>query len=512
MDAVRVVIHAPFGGRVNAPWGMALANRVREWLAEQGRAARVGAELRAAGADDRRRHHAPAAESARLASDRRAARSHAGRSRAARARRGRRVVAVRRALPNERGARAAAAARQSAPAHAALAAAPQGARSAPGGAGVSVVSDSRRDLSRRAAGRVRHAGAARVSSTSSRRARSDCASVETEMPSPFAASLQFGFVMDWMYADDAPRAEQRAALLSLDRALLDELMGGEGADDSTLAMLETMLARRRGTAPGARARTADELAVLIDRARRSHARRAARSRRAGRGGSPRRSDRSSCSIAAARSGSTCPTATGADAAAHHPHRELSRATSRRSARMPSRRSTPGRRSIRRRRRRAPGGAQRARDHAAGRATRAPRALRLARRRGLGRRRAGALRLRREWVEERLDEWTRTGRLVRGTFGGDAATPRWCSRRLLEQARRRELAQARKQIEAVDLGRFSRFRAAVAARRIRPRASTARTARRASIRQMYGLARPAEQWEREYLPARVDDYDPTRCRA
>ena len=43
-------------------------------------------------------------------------------------------------------------------------------------------------------------------------------SVETPVASPFAASLQFGFVMDWMYADDAPRAEQRAALLSLDRA------------------------------------------------------------------------------------------------------------------------------------------------------------------------------------------------------------------------------------------------------------------------------------------------------
>ena len=43
------------------------------------------------------------------------------------------------------------------------------------------------------------------------------------------------------------------ALLSLDRALLDELMGGE-ADDSTLAMLDTMLARHRGTAPGSRAR------------------------------------------------------------------------------------------------------------------------------------------------------------------------------------------------------------------------------------------------------------------
>ena len=91
-------------------------------------------------------------------------------------------------------------------------------------------------------------------------------SVETSLPSPFASSLQLGFVMDWLYADDAPRAEQRAALLSLDRALLDELMGGDGADDSTLDMLESMLTRRRGSAPGSRARTADELAALIDRA------------------------------------------------------------------------------------------------------------------------------------------------------------------------------------------------------------------------------------------------------
>ena len=88
----------------------------------------------------------------------------------------------------------------------------------------------------------------------------------TELPSPFAASLQFGFVIDHMYGDDTPRAEQRAALLSLDRALLDELMGGEGADDATIAVLNELLARRRGTAPGRQARDAEELALLVDRA------------------------------------------------------------------------------------------------------------------------------------------------------------------------------------------------------------------------------------------------------
>ncbi|MEJ7811779.1 MAG: DEAD/DEAH box helicase [Gemmatimonadaceae bacterium] len=89
---------------------------------------------------------------------------------------------------------------------------------------------------------------------------------ETEVPSPFAASLQFGFVVDWLYGDDTPRAERKAALLSLDRALLDDVMGVEGGDDDTLRALEETLAERRGTAPGRRARSADELAHLLDRA------------------------------------------------------------------------------------------------------------------------------------------------------------------------------------------------------------------------------------------------------
>src|SRR5437016_10621854 len=90
--------------------------------------------------------------------------------------------------------------------------------------------------------------------------------VQTDAASPFAASLQFGFVMDWLYGDDTPRAEQRAALLSIDRSLLDEVMGGEGSDDITREAIEQTLSERRGTAPGRRARTDDELAHLLDRA------------------------------------------------------------------------------------------------------------------------------------------------------------------------------------------------------------------------------------------------------
>ncbi len=49
--------------------------------------------------------------------------------------------------------------------------------------------------------------------------------VETPTPSPFAASLLFGYVGAFMYEGDSPLAERRAAALSLDSTLLAELLG-----------------------------------------------------------------------------------------------------------------------------------------------------------------------------------------------------------------------------------------------------------------------------------------------
>jgi len=48
---------------------------------------------------------------------------------------------------------------------------------------------------------------------------------ETEVPSPFARSLLFGYVAAFMYEGDSPLAERRAAALSLDTTLLAELLG-----------------------------------------------------------------------------------------------------------------------------------------------------------------------------------------------------------------------------------------------------------------------------------------------
>lgn len=51
------------------------------------------------------------------------------------------------------------------------------------------------------------------------------AEAETAKPSPFAASLLFGYVGAFMYEGDTPLAERRAAALALDGTLLAELLG-----------------------------------------------------------------------------------------------------------------------------------------------------------------------------------------------------------------------------------------------------------------------------------------------
>jgi ATP-dependent Lhr-like helicase len=51
------------------------------------------------------------------------------------------------------------------------------------------------------------------------------ATVETRTPSPFAASLLFNYVANYIYEGDAPLAERRAQALAVDQAQLRELIG-----------------------------------------------------------------------------------------------------------------------------------------------------------------------------------------------------------------------------------------------------------------------------------------------
>ncbi|HEY9312198.1 ATP-dependent helicase [Williamsia sp.] len=88
--------------------------------------------------------------------------------------------------------------------------------------------------------------------------------IETQTPSPMASSLLFGYVGAFMYADDAPLAERRAATLSLDTALLAQLLGRvdlrELLDAAVIADTEAKLQRLH---PDRRARDIEGIADLF---------------------------------------------------------------------------------------------------------------------------------------------------------------------------------------------------------------------------------------------------------
>ena len=91
--------------------------------------------------------------------------------------------------------------------------------------------------------------------------------VETAQPSPFASSLLFGYVAQFIYDGDSPLAERRAAALTLDPNLLAELLGGADApglrdllDPAAVVAAEADLQR---LSENRRARTTDEVADLL---------------------------------------------------------------------------------------------------------------------------------------------------------------------------------------------------------------------------------------------------------
>ncbi|MGH2446886.1 MAG: Lhr family helicase [Candidatus Limnocylindria bacterium] len=91
-------------------------------------------------------------------------------------------------------------------------------------------------------------------------------SVESRSASPFASSLLFDYVGSFMYEGDAPLAERRAQALALDRELLAELLGTEELreliDPEAVADLELELQALAGSR---QARTPDGVADLLRR-------------------------------------------------------------------------------------------------------------------------------------------------------------------------------------------------------------------------------------------------------
>jgi ATP-dependent Lhr-like helicase len=219
----RVVIHSPFGAQVHAPWALAIAARLRE---------RYGVDVQAMHADDgivlrlpdpdgpmtgwttRRVLRGELLDAILLDPDEVDDLVTA---------RGRRLGAVRRPVPRVRGAGAAAAPPRSRPAQPLW---QQRQRSAQllRWPAVPVVPDRARGRARVPAGRLRRAGPRRADARDRSRTGA-LVEVETPQPSPFARSLLFGYVAQFLYEGDSPLAERRAAALSLDPTLLAELLG-----------------------------------------------------------------------------------------------------------------------------------------------------------------------------------------------------------------------------------------------------------------------------------------------
>ena len=96
----------------------------------------------------------------------------------------------------------------------------------------------------------------------------------THRPSPFAQSILFGYIAQYLYEGDSPLAERRAAALSVDPELLGELLGRvelrefldqKIIDDAEAHVQRLLPSRRLPTSPGARgeARAPESVADLL---------------------------------------------------------------------------------------------------------------------------------------------------------------------------------------------------------------------------------------------------------
>src|SRR5437870_1787061 len=93
-------------------------------------------------------------------------------------------------------------------------------------------------------------------------------------------------------------------------------------------------------------------------------------------------------------------------------------------------------------------------------------------------------------------------LVAGSSGAD-----WCDRALLARIHRLSLGRLRKEIEAVSPVGFLRF--LLHWQHAQPRTQLhGRDGVLEIIRQLEGLELPGPAWERDVLPTRISDYDPT----
>jgi ATP-dependent Lhr-like helicase len=110
------------------------------------------------------------------------------------------------------------------------------------------------------------------------------------------------------------------------------------------------------------------------------------------------------------------------------------------------------------------------------------------------------------VQAALVELEAEGCVLRGHFTLDSDGDQWCERRLLARIHRRTLDGLRRQIQPVDCRAFLRFLLDHHGMRDGGRLS-GRAALQSAIGRLEGFESPAGAWEHDLLPSRVDDYVP-----
>jgi ATP-dependent Lhr-like helicase len=115
-------------------------------------------------------------------------------------------------------------------------------------------------------------------------------------------------------------------------------------------------------------------------------------------------------------------------------------------------------------------------------------------------------LRQSAVEAALEALEAEGFVLRGNFTGTVGEIEWCQRRLLARIHRLTLDGARRKVQPVDAADFFRFLLEfqhVAAEH----QQEGRSGLRDLLGQLQGFEAPAGEWELEILPARLERYDP-----
>jgi ATP-dependent helicase Lhr and Lhr-like helicase len=312
--------------------------------------------------------------------------------------------------------------------------------------------------------------------------------VESSKPSPFAASLLFSYIANYIYQGDAPLAERRAQALSIDQSQLQELLGDTDLRELLdPAALDEVEAKLQALDPDYQARHADGIHDLL--------------LKLGDLTEPELASRVALDDGSSGSGSSSGFAAVVEGlvnarrlvrvriasdARYIPVEYASRYRDALGTPLP-----PGLAEI---------------FLASGEEPLAEIVRRYARTHGpfTSADLAARYRLQVAAVEPILHALHGRGKLLEGEFRPGGHHREWCDPEVLQQIRRKSLARLRREIEPVEQRVFARFNArwqgVTAPRRCVDALLDA-------IESLQGAAIPASELEREVLPARIAEYRP-----